>query len=413
MVIISTVNIMPLDIVDRAIYAAEDVQNFFDRPAKEVFESLSGKAKDFATDVFEHVEKMQIGDRILGRLKITYNQFWVDKHDEKANLIKDGINKVGGRISELDEKSVEITSSMQELSGRGVITPSLQKRLNAIEKEKIRLEFDKEKKQARYNARVEKKTTFIEKRNAIADKLIEYYDGRLEPIENKISKLQLSADVMELDLKVDEIKHKDSVAKLDEIEEIKKRLETKAGVSRKDIREIERHLKTGRKAAEKEQKDVFDLRLEIIEQKERIQQIDEKKAEPYRTKREQFEKIKEQNAANPPNREALKQRDEARYIQGVKDLEEKVMPEAIETSSKQKLWDLDNLVENWNRELTNLNGVNARDIIKPRQLKQFLRITDFPEDSRMTTANFKDVYLEYKRVLWRYKYKTGLILDAE
>lgn len=403
---------MAINALETTQNAADAIHDFFEGPAKDAFEELSDKAKGFASSVFERVEKMQIGDRVTGRLKISYNQFWVDKHEERANVIKGGIDKVTEQLSDLSDKSAQIITSMQELRDRGVVTPSLQKRLEKIEKEKGRLAIEKEKKQLKYEEREGIKNRFIEKRNAIADKLIEYYDGRLEPIESKISKLQLSADVMELDLKVDEIKHKDSVAKLNDIERIKGDLERNPAISKKDVREIEKHLKGGRKAAEKEQASIFDLRAELIQQKQKVQQVDEQKAEPYRKKREEFESIKRQNVESPPDRVAIKQRDEAKYEKRIESLVNRVMPESSSSSEREQFWRLDDIVENWNSALSSENE-NSRDTIKAEQLKKFLKITDFSVDSRMTTADFKSAYLEYKKIMWRYNYRTGVIMNAE
>lgn len=272
---------------------ASENQNFFSK--------MSENAKSLANEAYEGLYKIPGVNRIVGKLEIGYNQFWSDKHEKKALNLKNEMNELDFQMKAKKYKEEKINSAIKNLEARGSFGGNLQLKLQKLNEEKLILENKKDKTQSKFESRDNNIKLYINKRDAIADKLINRYEEKLKPMEKELEELQTLKDQAELSATVAEVKHKEQIEKLKEEEEEKLKIEEElreGGLSKEEIeeatREIENSITEGYLIIEKE-------KLEFAQEKEKlnkkIAKVD-KKANPYRDKREEFNRIKQKRPLN-------------------------------------------------------------------------------------------------------------------
>ena len=400
--------------------AKEDVISFLKEQSSEigkVVSEMSEKSKGVAASVYEGIYKTPIANRIVGRMEIAYNQFWVDKHEDKENLLKDRIDGKKNEIGKLDQSISTVRSSVETLSGLNQDTRSVQKRIDQFERKKEGLLIKQEALQAKYQRRVEKKEAFRDRRDEIADKLIGYYRERLIPIEGRVHNLDRNVDVLQFDVLADEIRNKERVANINEIKEAKRKIEEgykDAGMSSfrvsldRGIGQLGRVIRKGENEIDKEQGELLKQKLEITKRKEKVQKVKEKTL-PYENKIYELETVKKANTKEVPVvSEVTPKVDLLKREDRFKVYEENVMPESGDVSERQKLETVEEFISKWNTKLVERRGPKARNQIN---MQKFVSITEFSPENKMTSEDFKKILLGNKRLMWRYR-KTE-ILNAE
>jgi len=262
------------------------------------FSRMSEGAKGLAGKFYDKLYEIPGVNRVVGKMEIAYNQFWIDRHEEKATGLKGKIDGLDARVGTLDQSRQEIQASIEQFKRDGFPgVPSLELKLKEIERRKAGLQNERDTAQAKIDARGNKAELYAGKRDEIADRLISRYDEKLRPMEAELEILQTSRDEAELLTAVTEVKHREQTKRFSAMEQSKLRLESvlrAAGESERKIRsfsaikELEASLARGRASIKKESEALAKKRIAINEKIAKT----EAKAHPYRNKRKEFERVK-------------------------------------------------------------------------------------------------------------------------
>ncbi len=268
---------------------------------KSFFNKISEGAKNIANQAYENIYKVPGVNKIVGKLEAGYNQLWANRHEKKAVKFKDKMDKLDLQIGVKKYREEKIDSAIRDLQKRGHFGGDPQLKLQKLNKEKFALENKKDKVQSKLESRDNKVSLYINKRDTIADRLINHYEEKLKPMEEELEKLQSLKDQAELSVAVEEVKYKEQIKKLKEEEKEKLEIEEKlkeGGLSEKEIKkatkEIEDSIAEGHLVIKRG-------RLEFAQEREKLNKKIAKadaKANPYRDKREEFNRIKQKRPLN-------------------------------------------------------------------------------------------------------------------
>jgi hypothetical protein len=277
----------------------ENIISVLGSRAKSFWGRMSEKGAKIANQVYEGLYKIPVVNRIVGKMEIAYNQFWIDRHQEKAAKFKEKMDSLDLHINTLDQSKKEIKSVIESLKQQNIPgIESLQIKLQDIDRQKEGLLNERDRAQSKFEARDNKLKLYTNERDRVADKLIRRYEEKLKPMEAELERLQTSRNKIDLLVVVTEVRHKESLARLDDIEKKKTRIEEalrKTGMSEKEIRNfesikvLEGVLADGREKLRIEKENLARHKAKINEE---IAKVDAK-ANSYRDKREEFVHIKE------------------------------------------------------------------------------------------------------------------------
>lgn len=382
---------------------------------KKIISNLSPENKNFlgkmseegvkiASQVYEGLYNTPGVNRIVGKLEIAYNQFWIDKYQQKAAKFKGKMDGLDLRIGALDESKKEIESFIKSLKSQNIPgAESLQIKLQNIDRQKVELLNEKDKKQSKFEAIDNKLKLYTNERDRVADKLIGYYEEKLKPMEAELERLQTFNNQIDLLAAAAEVKNKEFLNKLDDLKKRKDQIaETlhKTGMSEKKIRkseaikalkQIENILLDGQKKVRMEKENLAKRKAEI---NKRIAKVDSK-ANPYRDKREEFIRIKK----GRPIEIKVAPRQRSVDVKGGEEIRVhsiKVEVGIREVGNEERLRIADYL-SLWNTFLKEIYKDKAEVI----DTKDFLRETGLPKNSKLDFEDFKNIlekYLKYRKL---------------
>jgi len=257
------------------------------------------KKPEGAERIVNEVYKGVGADRVVDKLKIAWNQSGVDRHSRAAVRFKSQMDGFDSRIADLNQGRKELESNIEELKQIGVDPSSLQLEIDKIEKQKTRLKNDKNTTQSKFEKRENKIRLCTNERDRIANEFIGRYEEKLRPIEAKLEGLQASRDEVDLLIMGAEIKFKEKLAEVDELEKQRNKLANDLRISKmssermirkdKTIKQLEKKIRDGYKGVRVEKESLTVKRGEIDREIARF----DAKANPYRDKRERFVRVKE------------------------------------------------------------------------------------------------------------------------
>ncbi len=383
------------------------------------FGRMSERAKKIATGAYEGLYKIPIVNKMVGKLEIAYNQYWIDRHEEKAVEQKGRMDGFDVKIGALDHAKSEIESMIENLGEQKLPgIASLQLKLKVLDAQKAELLGKKDKAQSKFEKRENKSKLYMNKRDQIADRLIDRYDEKLKPMEKELERLQTCREEAELFIMATNIKHDEELARLKGIENKKTKIEDayrSTGMSEKQIRNdgavkaLEEILTEGREKI-RAGKTSLEQRKAVIDKK--IAKVDAK-ANPYRDKREQFVRVKAQR----PVKMEVPVRERGQVFRGTEDTRAHIRAEssgdsdtakretsqASETSAqtleqdsteieKEKL-DILTFITEWNVYLRGKHGENvSRELVNQND---FLRVTGFSRRQKLEPEKFKALLERY------------------
>ncbi len=379
--------------------------------AKVILENLSDSGKEFATKIFESIETQS--DKVLGRVGIAFNQFWIEKHEGKSTKIHEKIEGLDEKISKVDDSTSKISASIEVLKNRGINTDKFERQIenNRIKKEALTLK--REQQQMRYENREEKKNLFVSRRNEIVDRLIGYQEERLNPINEKIKKMNNDIDKERFNLQIDRIKHIEREDDLNTItktrEEIREAYE-ESGMSKwrirrnEALRDLDREIKSARKASDKESEEITKGREELLKKKEKVVKK-EQKTIPYRQRISKLQAIRRSNTNEAVEAAVEDPMNENYFFSTFQPVFEKILPESKNTKENDRLLTLGEIIKEWD---TNVDKTNLLDHESYRALAH--ELSEHPElslDTRLTKGAFKStllsfIYMTNKYALMRY-----------
>jgi len=223
--------------------ASENTASVLSPENKSFFRRMSEEGRRIANQGYKGLYEIPGVNKIVGKGEIAYNQFWVDRHQEKVIRFKDKVDGLSLRVSTLDQSKKEIESVIENLRQQNIPgVESLQIKLQDIDRQKAVLLREKDSIQSKLEAKNNKMRLYANERDRVADKLIGRYEEKLRPIEAELEKLQTFRDQADLLVAVSEARHKGLLAKLDGIEKKKNQIENalrRAGMSDREIGKFE------------------------------------------------------------------------------------------------------------------------------------------------------------------------------
>lgn len=381
------------------------------------FSRMSEKGAKIADQVYEGLYKIPGVNRIVGKLEIAYNQFWIDRHQKKAIEIKSKIEDLNSKIGRLDQAREDIASAIGELKQENLPgIESLQLKLQDIERQRVSLLNDKDKAQSKFEARDNEIKLYTNERDRVADRFISRYAEKLRPMEAELGRLQTYKDQIDLQIAVAEAGHKEQLLRLGDIERIKNKVAEVlrgTGMSEKEIRDfgairqLEAALAAGRERIRAEKETLVQRRAEIDK---RIAKV-EAKANSYRDKEKKFVRIKEGRPVEidvvaPPGggKRRLSEGKMAKagsetmfgaeqVLAGAK--RESRSERGAEDEGRERLAVVAYL-SGWNEFLKETYKNDAQLV----EAKDFLKVTGLGEDYKLDAEDFKNIlgkYLKYRK----------------
>jgi hypothetical protein len=284
---------------NKSYETTETASAFLNSENQSFWGRMSGSGKRIASQAYEGLYKIPGVNRVVGKMEIAYNQFWIDKHEEKLVEFKNKMDRLGLKSEAFEQSKKEIESVIENLKQENIPgVESLELKVKVIDQQKINLLNEKNKVQSKFEARENKIKLYTNERDRVADKLIGRYEEKLKPMEKELENLQTCKDQADLVIAVTEVKHKEQIAKLDGIEKRKTQVEEalrRTGMSEKEIRKfeavktLEGFLSQGRENIRTEKENLSQRKAEI---NAKIAKVDAK-ANTYRDKREEFTRVKE------------------------------------------------------------------------------------------------------------------------
>ena len=343
----------------------DDTVVYFGPSSQVFFRDMSDGAKKLASKVYEGLYKTPGVKRIVGKLEIAYNQFWIDRHEEKAVELKNEINSLDSRVGALGISKSEIESRIDDLKQQNLPgAESLQSKLKDMDRQRIELLNKKDKTQSKFELKESKAKLYAGERDRVADKLIDRYGEKLEPLEGELGDLLTSRDQLDLSASVAVVRHKEQMAKLDKAQETKEQIEQTlrgTGMSEKEIkgfsavRELEDMLAQGRESIRVEIEKLIQEKAKI---NSKIARVDGR-ANIYRNKKEEFIRIKERKPLKTDEAKAqIREQKPDTTETSKKDIKETRVEIAEE--NKERL-EISSLVSGWNTHLQEKYGDKAHD----------------------------------------------------
>jgi hypothetical protein len=150
---------------------------------------MSEKGRQIAKRFYEGLYKIPGVNRIVGKIEIAYNQFWIDRHQKEAAKVKRMIDSLSLQLDSLARSEAEIEKLLADDS-LPVGKETLSIKLSEIQRKKNELENKRDGLQTKLKARENKVETYASKRDKVAHRLIEYYGEKLRPMEEELRRLE-------------------------------------------------------------------------------------------------------------------------------------------------------------------------------------------------------------------------------
>lgn len=413
----------PPENINQAPLEPERIAPIIENNNKSLWGKISGGAKEIMSNAYEGIYLTPGLNKVVGKMEIAYNQFWMDKKEGKAARLKDKMDSFGSQNDALESAKSEISKASSMLEEMGL--PGVASNLRAEKKIETQISKNEnkiDKLQGKIEDRENRIKLFANKRDAIADRLITHYEKKLSPIEGRLGVLEEQRNEIELLCISSEVQLDEQKARVKKIEESRAQIEAvylKAGYSDKQIRKndsikmLNDQINSIYTGIQLEQAKIADKRKEI---NTKIAKIN-RKAEPYRNKKNNFIRVKN----NRPIDFGLKERKYADEWKGTEETEGHPREPGDDIYEKQygyndsennyeivykDMESFENLTEEWNI-LVVRNSEHVKDEQgETRQSSEFLRIppeeiiraTRMRPGSQMTRENFVRIVEQYYKV---------------
>lgn len=391
----------------------ERINAFIETRNKGLFGQLSDAGKEIMSNAYEGIYMTPVVNRLVGKMEIAYNQFWIDRKEKKAGKLKDKMDVLDLKNESINNAREEIEDAAQTLEDLGLGGSSnMLLKSKKLEDSVTKNENKLDKLQGRIENRENQVKLFTNKRDAIADRLINHYEKKLSPIEGKLGVLEDRKNEVELFCISQEVKLEEKRAVIKTLEDKRAKVEKaymSAGYSNGAIKrgsllkELNNQISDIYSFIQVEQAKVA-LRRDEINKK--ITKVN-RKAEPYRNRKNEFIRVKN----NRPVDFGLKERkyaDEFKstetaeghtrepgadvyYDQGYDDgASSHRQREPIFSSAFEGMEDLTDLMYRYQEFLQDekIDGL-AIDV------REFIGATRFSASSKLNVENFKKVIAQF------------------
>ncbi len=386
------------------------------------------KGKKVAGKIYDGLYKIPGVKRVLGKMEIAYNQMFINRHEGRAVGFRERMDSTTKELEIWAGQKERIKGVIEDLKRKGISTESMQLEIKKIERQEVKLMHAKNRDQDRVEKREEKSKLYTNRRDAVADKLINSYNEKIRPIDGKLEALQTGRDRVELQLAIMEAKHKEEAASLDEIKKQKEEMEdtyrmlnwdekkiSKNGV----IRMLEKQLADGYGKMKTERGEIVRKMNKIDE---RISKLD-KKANPARSRREDLIRIKEgrpikfdveerKGLADLTDRETAtihtregeprEETDDEVESEESSAAEAEAEAEAEESREKVENWTMKELLESWNNHLDEKYKKEAvSEKIDPKEFFKVMENMGSSQNAKVDGESFESIlrtYCKFKKM---------------
>ena len=273
------------------------IDEILTKAGRSLFDKISDSGKAVVHGLYEGAYKSPGINRLVGKMEIAYNQFRGDKYEKKAAKFKNKLDGVDIKINAFQQAKENLAGVIKDLKQQNIpAATALELKIKDIEKQINKLANKRDRIQTKFEEKESRRNLRINKRDQIANRLIEYYENKLEPFERKLEDLRKEQDHIDLLMMATEVKHKNREATL---EKLQKKLDftienyKRLGMSERKIRKDEavkafnEQIANARKEMQLENK-----KLQLAKDKldTKIAKVDAK-ANPYRDRREEFVRV--------------------------------------------------------------------------------------------------------------------------
>ncbi len=397
--------------------------------AGQVFEA-AGRASDKARESLskipgkaaEGIYNLPGVARFLGKMEITYNQFWADKHEEKALGLKDKMDDFDLKSKTLSGAQKDLEDKIENFKKSGFPVGSLSLNLRDIKRQEEEITKKRNSTQSKFEARDDSRKGYISERDRVADKLINRYEDELKPFEKTIENLKISRDQLDLASTISEIKNEQQEERFKQLEQDIKVTEEALRASGKrewtigrdkTLKLVRAEVINGRKEIATTKENIAKERFEI---NRKIAEADEK-ANPLRDKRGEFIRIKQRRPIDIDVK-TRKKEENVSFEEEIKDHKREESSEnkpeetpegpfedgqeEIEELEIKEVLPLTVLVSIWNNYLKNSSKAE-------RAQTKLIKVEDFQKVQQMFGNNVELSFKDFRKTLESY-YKIKNIL---
>ncbi len=389
-------------------------------PKNMVFwERMSAKAKGIMNSMYSGLRKMPATNRLVAKLEIAYNQGRVDKKERKQARLSSEYHSLDQRDAFLEDTQKIKDEAIGMIRAEGFVSKDMIKDKKRMKKEQAELRYKKDKLQSKIEEKENEKNISANKRDACAERMIAYYNEKLGPIDARLKRLETKKDKVELICLGNEIKMGEIEDYIGDLENTKNKLiekyeafgyTEKAALRDSIFKEIDKQIEMHRSR-------IYSMTMENKIRREEVEpQIakQSKKAEPFRNRKNQFVRVKDNRPVDfeIPKRTEPKEhteREEVRsYIRGeyVETEEEKkadeeepeVVTKVEQNEQKEGVETFDAWIIKFNNYIEKKKGLKKYEDLLKVDKENILKVTKLSENTKMTKENLKKVITLYYKI---------------
>ena len=260
-------------------------------------QKIPWSAKSIMSSLYKGIDSIPVVNRLVAKTGIAYNQFFIDRKEEKSVNLKDKMDTLDLDLKNLSGAKSKIQTVIGNLKDHGEVGyNSFLLEIKRIEEQERKIANKKDTLQTRIETRENSIKLYVNKRDSIADKMINKYNEKLCPIEENLKNLETEKDILDIY----------RLGKEAEIEEIQEK--TNFLIKQKELvmeslllRGIPAERANGHKSMKKFNKELSSMKNTISDIKhnlarretainDKIEKAD-KKANPYRDRRNEFIRV--------------------------------------------------------------------------------------------------------------------------
>lgn len=204
---------------------SEMVSEILSKENQGIFSKVSESVKNTYTEILKGLYAMPPVNWAVGKMDIAYHEFFINWHESTAVGYKGKIDSLSMNISALGESKAALESVIDELKQQNLPGgEALQLRIKSLDKQKAAMFTKRDIEQTKLEARENTVKLYTNERDTIADRLIGMYNEKLEPLEGQLETIQGQKDRLDLLQTVMEIRQKDDLAYIENIDKKKAKL---------------------------------------------------------------------------------------------------------------------------------------------------------------------------------------------
>lgn len=344
------------------------------------YAALSEGAKGWAHRLYEGVRATPLLGNAVGRMELAFSNRLTDRAQERTLRVKNKLDANELQKQALVDSRGEIEAMITDLQQSGVPgAERLQAQLRKLDQRINTVDTKHDLLQSKFEARQNKTKQFVNRRDAIADSFINKYEQKLSPLEAKLEAAHASQKEIDLEIAAAEARHEATKERLEAVKTKRVMLEQtyqKIGMSERKInrdaaiKQLDAFVAEGQARIEAEKRALAEQKARVAK---KVAAID-KKANPYRDRRNEFNRVK---ADRPVMPEAAARR-EVPVHEGTEEIISPSRPNP-ESSAERRMEQMqaNDFVAQWNKYLLDdeSGAADNRHLINPVDFLRASRLT--------------------------------------